>query len=71
MEPNESLKISLDSMRRLADYAGVKLTEERLERTRPRLELYLNDVRRLDEVDITDIEPAVNFSTGKVGNDDR
>jgi len=71
MENKERQKVSSDILRRLADYAGVKLSQERLERTRPRLEPYLNDVSRLDDVDVTDIEPAVTFSLKRAGNDAR
>jgi hypothetical protein len=71
MEKNASPRISQEMLRYLADFAGVRLSEDRLERTTPRVELYQNNVNRLDDVDLTGIEPAVAFSVAQELNNER
>lgn len=62
MEQSERLRLSQNTLRRFAELAGVKFSEDRLERIMPRVERYLGDVSRLEEVDVSEAEPAVVFS---------
>ena len=69
MEQNERPKLSQDTLRRFAELAGVKFSEARLERILPRVERYLGDVSRLEDVDVSEVEPVIIFSM-KEGNDE-
>ncbi len=70
MEQSKRPRLSQDTLRQFAELAGVKFTEARLERIVPRVERYLDDVNRLEEVDLSEVEPAVIFSTKQEGNDE-
>ena len=65
MEQSEKSRLSQDILRRFAEFAGVKFSEARLERIVPRVERYLEDVSRLEEVDVSEVEPTVIFSMKK------
>ena len=62
MEQSEKSRLSRDILRRFAEYAGVELGKSRLERIVPRVERYLEDVNTLEEVDVSEAEPATIFS---------
>jgi len=48
----------------------VKISEDRLERVMPRVERYLQDIDELDEVDISEVEPAIIFPMKQEENDE-
>ena len=62
MEQNERPGLSQDMLRQFAELARVKFAEARLERIKPRVEDYLENIGRLEEVDVSEVEPAVIFS---------
>lgn len=70
MEQSERPGLSQNTLRRFAELAGVKFSEDRLERIMPRVERYLGDVSRLEEVDVSEAEPAVVFSMKQESNDE-
>ena len=59
---SENLAFTNDMLRRFAKSVGVKLSEARLERIAPRVERYLEEVNRLQDMDVSEVEPAVTFS---------
>ena len=62
MEQSERPRLSHDILQQFAEFAQVKFSESRFERIIPRVERYLEEVNRLEEVDVSEIEPAVIFS---------
>jgi len=54
-------KLSKKAIGELASAVGVELPEERLERIVPRVERFFEEVRHLDEVDVSGVEPAYNL----------
>ena len=69
MEQSEKSRLSQDTLRRFAEFAGVKFSEARLERIVPRVERYLEDVNTLEEVDVSEAEPATIFSMKQEWNE--
>ena len=61
MEQSERPALSREILLRFAEFKGVKLDEERLERIMPRVKRYLENVSRLEELDVRAAEPAVIF----------
>lgn len=70
MKQSESPKLSQDILRRYAEFARLKFSEDRLERMLPRVERYLNDIDELDEVDVGEAEPAIIFPMKKEEEDE-
>lgn len=70
MERSERPKLSYDTLRRYTEFARVKISEDRLERVMPRVERYLQDIDELDEVDISEVEPAIIFPMKQEENDE-
>ena len=70
MEQSEKSRLSQDMLRRFAEFAGVELSEARLERIVPRVERYFEAVNTLEEVDVSEAEPAIIFSMKQEGNDE-
>ncbi len=70
MEQNKTQGLSQDTLRRFAKFARVKFSEARLERIVPRVERYLREVNRLEEVDASEVEPAVIFSMKQERNNE-
>lgn len=58
-------RLSPEALSELASAAGTQLPEERLERIVPRVERFFEEIRRLDEVDLSGIEPAYNLPLGQ------
>ena len=71
MEQSKTQGLSQEILRRFAEFARVKFSETRLERIFPRVERYLNEVDGLEEVDISEVEPAVIFSMKQEWNNER
>ena len=61
MEQSERPGLSQDALRECAKLAGVRFSEARLERILPRVEHYLEEMDSLEEVDVTEVEPAISF----------
>ena len=62
MDENGESRLSTEALRQLAQLAGVEFTDARLERVLPRVERYLEEIGRLDNIDLSEVEPAVRFS---------
>ena len=70
MAKSERPELSLDTLRRYAEFARLNFSEDRLERILPRVQRYLNDIDELDEVDVSEVEPAVIFPMKKEEEDE-
>ncbi len=62
MEQSERPRLSPDVFRGYAEFAGVKFSVDQLERIIPRVERYLKEIKRLEEIDVGEVEPAIIFS---------
>ncbi len=71
MEPRKGRRLSSETLRRFAEVAGLKFSDTRLERMVPRVELYLEEVDKLQEVDVSDVEPDIVFSAKPEETDER
>lgn len=61
MEQNERPALSREILQRFLEFKGLKFNDERLERIMPRVQRYLDNINSLEEVDISEAEPAVIF----------
>ena len=52
---------SQETLKELARAQGLEFTEERLQRIAPRVERLMADLGELAQVDLSGVEPAVNF----------
>ena len=70
MAKSEKPELSLDTLRRYAEFARLNFSEDRLKQILPRVQRYLNDIDELDEVDVSEAEPAVIFPMKKEEEDE-
>lgn len=54
-------RISRETLRALADMAGVRISDERLDELLPQVQRTLDSMAELDALDLQDVEPAVVF----------
>ncbi len=54
-------RISRETLRALADMAGLRISDEKLDELLPQVQRTLNSMAELDALDLKDVEPAVVF----------
>ena len=62
MEEDDKSLLCKNTLQHFAESVGCKLSQPRLERIVPRVERYFEDIKTLQEVDISDVEPDFIFS---------
>ena len=61
-------EITLESLRAIAQLAGLEISDERLEALLPQMQRTAASMSALDEVlDLEGVEPAVTFISGRAG----
>lgn len=54
-------KVSRETLRALADLAGLRISDEKLAELLPQVQRTLHSMADLDALDLKDVEPAVVF----------
>ena len=54
-------KITPEKLRVLAELAGIKLTEDRIEELLPHINELQSKIHSLDDLDLEDVEPITRF----------
>ena len=57
----ENEKITPEKLRVLAELAGIKLTEDRIQELLPHVNELQSKIRSMDDLDLEDIEPITRF----------
>ena len=61
MPMSESEEIGMEEFKRLADHAGLGMSEDELEQLKPLYDLYMRQARLIHSVDLKAEEMAVTF----------
>ena len=54
-------KITAEKLRMLAEIAGIKLTEDRIQELLPHVNELQSKIHSLDDLDLEDVEPITRF----------
>ena len=57
--------ITAENLRAMASASGLELTDEQLDDLLPQVQRSVDELERLDILDLQDVEPAVHFSAGR------